>query len=132
MDTIDPMKAERRCAAPGCKNKFVPVREIQRYCSLRCKNREAARRQVKRSQKITGRDRIVGSIPTVRSSGTPRHASPAPESSRKASRPVQIAEGREPDNPLAEVLGGFVKDIADEPDDDKKIDPWTGKVEGSQ
>ena len=42
----------RKCVA--CGREYQPVREIQLYCSQRCKNREAQRRLVKRSQQVPG------------------------------------------------------------------------------
>lgn len=37
-------KAKKKCGARGCKNKFVPVVDWQKYCSRTCSLRESQQR----------------------------------------------------------------------------------------
>lgn len=89
----------RKCAAPECKRQFTLKRPTQLYCSSRCKNREAGRRLVKRSQ-LSGR-KDKASLPDAKQF-------------KEFLKSYERNRNPDPDNPWHDFLDSLLHNIARE------------------
>lgn len=95
------------CAASDCEVKFKPRKRSQLYCSLRCKNREAQRRLVRRAQ---GRRSQPGPLPTAKKPvpGGEHHSRPKASPQGRETPAMGILESGS-DNPLESLVNAFIR-----------------------